>query len=36
LSKQTTIYYKFSPNEVRILAFFDTRQDPNQIKKDIK
>jgi plasmid stabilization system protein ParE len=36
LSKQTTIYYKFSTKEVRILAFFDTRQDPNQIKKDIK
>lgn len=36
LSKQTTIYYKFNTKRVEIIAFFDTRQDPNKIKKDIK
>jgi plasmid stabilization system protein ParE len=33
LSKQTTIYYKFNDKEVMVLALFDTRQDPNKIKK---
>ena len=36
LTKQTTIYYKFNNSEIRILALFDTRQNPNKIKKDIK
>jgi plasmid stabilization system protein ParE len=36
LSKQTSIYYKFNRKRVEIIAFFDTRQDPNKIKKDIK
>jgi plasmid stabilization system protein ParE len=36
LSKQTTIYYKFNTKRVEIITFFDTRQDPNKIKKDIK
>ncbi|BDU24498.1 type II toxin-antitoxin system RelE/ParE family toxin [Flavobacterium sp. GSB-24] len=36
LSKQTTIYYKFNTKRVEIIAFFDTRQNPNKIKKDIK
>jgi|SRR4051794_28388958 len=36
LSKQTTFYYKFNTKRVEIIAFFDTRQDPNKIKKDIK
>lgn len=36
LSKQTIIYYKFNTKRVEIISFFDTRQDPNKIKKDIK
>ncbi|MBS7252964.1 type II toxin-antitoxin system RelE/ParE family toxin [Flavobacterium branchiicola] len=36
LSKQTIIYYKFNSKRVEIIAFFDTRQDPIKIKKDIK
>lgn len=36
LTKQTTIYYRFSSSEIRIIALFDTRQNPNKIKKDIK
>ena len=31
LSKQTTIYYKFSNEEINILSFFDTRQNPTKI-----
>lgn len=36
LSKQTTIYYKFNTKRVEIVTFFDTRQNLNKIKKDIK
>lgn len=36
LTKQTTIYYRFNNSEIRILALFDTRQNPNKIRKDIK
>ncbi|GGE99973.1 type II toxin-antitoxin system RelE/ParE family toxin [Flavobacterium limi] len=36
LTSQTTFYYVFSTKEITIINFFDTRQDPNQIKKDIK
>src|SRR6218665_2071423 len=36
LSKQTTIYYKYNTKRVEIITFFDTRQNPNKIKKDIK
>jgi len=33
LSKQTTIYYKHNSKQVRILALFDTRQNPTKINK---
>lgn len=33
ISKQTTIYYKYNSNQIRILSLFDTRQDPTKIKK---
>lgn len=33
VSKQTTIFYRFNTKEVRILSFFDTRQNPSKIKK---
>ncbi|AWK04025.1 type II toxin-antitoxin system RelE/ParE family toxin [Flavobacterium crocinum] len=36
ISKQTTLYYKYNTQEVRLLSLFDTRQNPNKIKKDIK
>ena len=36
VTKQTTFYYVFNRKEVTIVAIFDTRQDPNKIKKDIK
>ena len=33
ISKQTTLYYSFNNQEIRLLSFFDTRQDPTKIKK---
>ena len=36
ITKQSSLLYSFGANEVRIHAIFDTRQDPNKIKKDIK
>jgi plasmid stabilization system protein ParE len=36
ITKQSSFLYSFSSNEIRIYTIFDTRQDPNKIKKDIK
>ena len=36
ITKQSTLLYSFGSNEIRIHTVFDTRQDPNKIKKDIK
>ncbi|KLT69056.1 plasmid stabilization protein [Flavobacterium sp. ABG] len=36
VTKQSSLLYSFSVNEIRIHTIFDTRQDPNKIKKDIK
>lgn len=33
LSKQTTIYYRYNSKQIRVLAFFDTRQNPIKINK---
>ncbi|MGL2992608.1 type II toxin-antitoxin system RelE/ParE family toxin [Flavobacterium sp. TSSA_36] len=35
ISKQTTLYYNFNNQEIRLLSLFDTRQDPTKIKKII-
>ena len=32
ITKQTTIYYRFSNTEIRVLALFDTRKNPTEIK----
>ena len=32
ITKQTSIFYKFNSNTIRILQVFDTRQDPNKLK----
>ncbi|MCX2839358.1 type II toxin-antitoxin system RelE/ParE family toxin [Salinimicrobium sp. MT39] len=34
ITKQTTLYYQFNDIEVHLLTFFDTRQDPEKLKKD--
>ncbi|WP_202702867.1 type II toxin-antitoxin system RelE/ParE family toxin [Flavobacterium sp. UGB4466] len=36
VTKQSTLFYKFNNKRIEIIAFLDTRQDPNKIKKDIK
>lgn len=36
LTRQTTFYYVFNSKQITIISVFDTRQDPNKIKKDIK
>lgn len=33
ISKQTTLYYKFNNQEIRLLSLFDTRQNPTKINK---
>jgi hypothetical protein len=33
ISKQTTLYYNFNNQEIRLLSLFDTRQNPSKIKK---
>ena len=33
LSKQTTIYYRYNSKQIRVLAFFDTRQNSTKINK---
>ena len=34
VSKQTTIYYRYNSKSIQIVTFFDTRMDPNKIRKD--
>lgn len=36
LSKQTTFFYIHKQAEITILTVFDTRQDPNKLKRHIK
>ncbi|MDQ6470328.1 type II toxin-antitoxin system RelE/ParE family toxin [Flavobacterium sp. LHD-80] len=36
VTKQSSLLYSFGSNEIRIHTVFDTRQNPNKIKKDIK
>jgi hypothetical protein len=33
ISKQTTLYYKFNNQEIRLLSLFDTRQNPIKLNK---
>ena len=36
LTKQTTFYYRITENnEIEIITFFDTRQNPDKLKKDL-
>ncbi|MCK5169773.1 MAG: type II toxin-antitoxin system RelE/ParE family toxin [Bacteroidales bacterium] len=34
ITKQTTVYYKFDSKKLYIVTIFDTRQDPNKLKKE--
>jgi len=34
ITKQTTLYYRFDTKQIKIVTIFDTRQNPNTLKKD--
>ncbi len=36
ITKQTSIYYEFNDKEIRILSFFDTRQDPDKLNENFQ
>ena len=36
VTKQTTIYYKYSASTIDIITFFDSRQNPELLNKEIK
>ena len=36
ITKQTTIYYRFDNEQIKIATFFDTRMDPKKLSKEIK
>ena len=36
LTKQTTVFYKFSETELIIVTLFDNRQDPKRILDDVQ
>jgi plasmid stabilization system protein ParE len=35
VTKQTTLYYRFNSKQIQIVTIFDTRQNPEKLKKDI-
>ena len=36
LTKQTTVYYKFNTRSLFIVTLFDTRQNPDKLKRETK
>ena len=35
ITKQMTMFYRFNSKQISIITFFDTRQNPEKLKKDI-
>lgn len=35
ITKQTTLYYRFSTKQIRVVTIFGNRQNPNKLKKDL-
>lgn len=35
ISKQTTMFFRFNSQQIKIITFFDTRQSPEKINKDL-
>lgn len=35
VTKHTTIFFRFTDKEIRILTIFDTRQDPDKLKAEL-
>jgi plasmid stabilization system protein ParE len=36
ITKQTTLYYRFDENKIKVVTIFDTRQNPQRLKPNIK
>lgn len=36
ITKQTTLFYKYSDSTIDIITFFDNRQNPKSLSKEIK
>ena len=36
ITKQTTVFYKFDSKNLYVVTIFDTRQNPDKIRKEIK
>jgi len=36
ITKQTTLYYRFDDKKIKIVTIFDTRQNPEKLKQDVK
>ena len=35
ITKQTSMFYRFNTKQISIITFFDTRQNPKKLKKDL-
>ncbi|KAA9324935.1 type II toxin-antitoxin system RelE/ParE family toxin [Adhaeribacter soli] len=35
ITKQTTLYYRFTSRQIQIVTIFDSRQNPEKLKKDL-
>jgi plasmid stabilization system protein ParE len=36
VTKQNTLYYRFTESSIEIVTLFDSRQDPHKLRKEIK
>jgi len=36
VTRQNTLYYRFNESSIEIITIFDSRQDPDKLKKEIK
>ncbi len=35
ITKQTTLYYRFDSDQIKIVTIFDTRQNPDKIEREL-
>jgi len=35
ITKQTTLYYRFNSTTINVITIFDTRQNPDNLKRDL-
>ena len=35
ITKQTTLYYRFDSDQIKIVTIFDTRQNPDKLEKEL-